>query len=58
MDEKVISDLKLFITATMSQQTSDIRKDISKLGKKIDELSTSVAEALDTSNDSVESRSE
>lgn len=77
MDENVITDLKQFIAATVSQHTSELKEDISgikedisgikndisglrkdalRIDKKIDDLSASVAEALDTGNDSTESR--
>jgi hypothetical protein len=62
MDEDVIADLKQFIVAQMAQQLSELRselrQDISrvekKLEKKIDNLSASVAEALDKSNEVIE----
>ncbi len=71
MNEDTISDFKQFMTATISQQTADIREDLIKLDKKIDEkienldkklsekidnLSVYVAEAIDNSNSAVEDR--
>lgn len=57
MDEDIIQDFKQFIAATVTQQTSDIRGDISdvrqdikkldtKLSAKIDDLSQSVGQAM------------
>ncbi len=69
MNEDTINDLKQFISATVSQQTSDLRQDIQyldkkidssikqldvKLSTKIDDLSDSVAEALTASNDAID----
>ena len=67
MDDSQISDLKHFIASIISQQTStireevvtdireDIRKEIkaldNKLTAKIDDLSASVGEALNASNE-------
>lgn len=71
MDDEIINDLKQFITASLSQHFSDVarksdlddvarKSDIEqsekRLEKKIDDLSTHVAEALDTSNDAVQSQ--
>jgi hypothetical protein len=60
MRDDTIQDLKQFISATVSQQASvlraDIRADIENLDKKlsgkIDDLSASVAEAIDATNES------
>lgn len=53
-DEDVITDLKQFIAATMSQQLSlfrvEVGEDILRLENKIDDLSASVAEAIDDAN--------
>jgi predicted transport protein len=58
MNEDVIADLKQFIAATVSQNTADIRSDMQrlddKLSHKIDDLSDSVAEAISSSNDTVQ----
>jgi len=58
MDEDTITDLKQFITATVSQQITDVRNDIvaldKSLNKKIDDLSTHVADALDASNEAIQ----
>jgi uncharacterized coiled-coil protein SlyX len=58
MNDDTIQDLKQFIAATVSQQTSDIRTEIKqldeKLSNKIDDLSNSVGEALDKSNEAAE----
>ncbi len=60
MNEDTINDLKQFITTTVSQQTSDIRDDIEKLDNKlsgkIDDLSASVAEAMDNTNEAVDTQ--
>jgi len=67
MNDDAIQDLKQFIAATVTQQTSDLaskddiaklKEDIvdldNKLSAKIDDLSNSVAEALESSNEAVE----
>jgi hypothetical protein len=65
MNDDTVNDLKMFITTTISQQTTDIRGEISsirgdikkldvKLSNKIDDLSSSVADALDSSNDATD----
>lgn len=66
MNEATINDLKQFITAAMSQQLTlqtqeikdEIRKEVKeelvKIGAKIDDLSASVAEAIDTSNNTTQ----
>jgi len=58
MDEDTINDLKQFITTVISQQTFDItgritvvENKVDTVDSKIDSLSKSVADALDTSND-------
>lgn len=57
MNDDVIQDLKQFIAATISQQTSDLatKEDINqldeKLSNKIDNLSSSVAEAIEQTNE-------
>lgn len=58
MNEEIIADFKQFITSTISQQTSDLsgdiqemRGDIKRLDQKIDDLSISVAEAIETTNE-------
>ncbi|HKU18044.1 MAG TPA: hypothetical protein VJP80_02110 [Candidatus Saccharimonadales bacterium] len=59
MTEDVITDLKQFITATVSQQTIELEKKFDhkidqldhKLSSKIDALSAAVAEALDAANE-------
>lgn len=59
MNEDVIADLKQFIAATVTQQTTDLRLELSgkidstdkKLSKKIDDLSAAVAEAIDKANE-------
>jgi polyhydroxyalkanoate synthesis regulator phasin len=71
MDEDVIADLKQFITATISQQMSDVatkddiasiraematKTDITRLEQKLDELQQAVGEAVDTSNDAADAR--
>ena len=60
MNDDTIADLKQFITATISQQTFGLatKEDITNLDKnlssKIDDLSNSVAEALESSNGATE----
>lgn len=60
MNEDVIQDLKQFISTTVSQQTSGLatKEDISdldnKLSRKIDDLSDSVADALESGNEATE----
>ena len=60
MNDEIINDFKQFVTATVSQQTSDIHDDIekldTKLSNKIDDLSTSVAEALNSTNDATDTQ--
>lgn len=65
MNEEIIADFKQFISATVSQQTNDLRGDmremredikemrgdIERLDQKIDDLSISVAEAIETTNE-------
>ena len=65
MNEEIIADFKQFIASTISQQTSDLRGDIQemrgdiqemrgdikRLDQKIDDLSISVAEAIETTNE-------
>lgn len=62
MNEDTIADLKQFIATTVAQQTVAITNDIGKeiknlddrLSTKIDDLSRSVAEALDVSNEATD----
>ena len=66
MNDDVIADLKQFIAATISQQSSSLREDIvgtlrediekldDKLSGKIDDLSSSVAEALDSHSEAMQ----
>ncbi len=69
MNDDIVNDLKQFITATVSQQlanqTEDILEDVkkleikidngnSKLNHKVDDISISIGEALDTANDVVD----
>ena len=60
MNDEIINDFKQFVTATVSQQTSDIHDDIekldTKLSNKIDDLSTSVAEALNSTTDATDTQ--
>jgi hypothetical protein len=71
MDQDTIDDLKQFIAATIRQQTVDMttKDDLKtlatkddlvrldqKLTAKIDDLQTSVSEALDTSNEAVDNQ--
>ncbi len=69
MNDDIVNDLKQFITATVSQQlanqTEEILEDVkkleikidngnSKLNHKVDDISISIGEALDTANDVVD----
>ena len=56
MDENVIQDLKQFIAATVSQQTSEIVVRLDKVEQKIDDLSHSVAEAIENTNESTDTQ--
>lgn len=68
MNEDVITDLKQFIVATVSQQAVSLRIDLTeafdakingldkKLSGKIDDLSASVADALEAATESNEAR--
>ena len=68
MNSDVIDDLKQFIASTVSQQLTlhlgelkvELKEDIKsldkKLSNKIDDLSASVAEALDAQDDATESK--
>ncbi len=75
MNEEIITDLKQFISASISQQTAEIRGDISelrgdvgeirgdiselrgdikRLDNKIDDLSASVAEAIEVGHEATD----
>ncbi len=56
MNDDTISDLKQFIAASISQQTADLRDDLQRMDTKIDNLSSSVAEAMENSNDVTETQ--
>jgi uncharacterized protein YoxC len=64
VNDETIQDLKQFIAATVSQQTSSLRDDVrgdikkldDKLTRKIDDLSASVAEALDATHEATHSQ--
>lgn len=68
MNDDAITDLKQFITATVSQQSTGLREDIvntlrkdikqldDTLSSKIDDLSTSVTEALENHGDATETQ--
>ncbi len=60
MDEDVVNDLKQFIAATVTQQTSDIKADIAdldrKLSTKIDNLSQAVGEAIEQTNEATDTQ--
>jgi hypothetical protein len=58
MNDDAIQDLKQFIAATVSQQTSGLatKLDVERLESKMDDLSSAVAEALDTSSDAAQSQ--
>jgi len=68
MNDDTIQDLKQFISATVSQQTDDLKQDISgikqdisglkqdiaKLDTKVDSLSAFVTEAIDNFDESTQ----
>lgn len=63
MNDDVAQDLKQFISATITQQTAGLRGHIKRLeakldsvDKKIDNISLSIAEALDYTNEIVDSQ--
>lgn len=62
MNDDTIQDLKQFIATTVSQQLSDVasKEDIKqldeKLSNKMDNLSSSVAEAIEQTNEVQESQ--
>ncbi|MDQ2973229.1 MAG: hypothetical protein M3Q79_01980 [bacterium] len=62
MNDDAIQDLKQFISATISQQTVNLatKDDIAsldkKLSSKIEDLSNSVAEALESTNEATDSQ--
>lgn len=68
MNDDTITDLKQFITTTVSQQGSELRDEIredtrneikkldDKLSKKIDDLSAAVGEAIDVGNEAIETQ--
>lgn len=51
MTEEIVTDLKQFITATVSQQTTELGQRIDNLEHKVDSLTGFVIEAIDTSNE-------
>ena len=58
MNDDKLEDLKQFIDKTISLNVSDVRSDIKnlddKLSAKIDDLSASVASALDSTNEAID----
>lgn len=62
MDSDTINDLKQFIAATISQQTSDLRQDIDRIDKKVEGLDRKIDdrtdEILTTIGESTETRFE
>jgi O-phosphoseryl-tRNA(Cys) synthetase len=60
MNDETVQDLKQFIAATVNQQISDVRDDIKALDQKLtvksDDLSGSIAEALDNTNEATDSQ--
>ena len=67
MDENTIQDLKQFIASSVHQEVSDVRTDIKqldddikhlddKLSTKIDDLSGSVASAIETANETTDTQ--
>ncbi len=52
MNDDTIQDLKQFITATISQQTTDLKDEIERLDKKIDDKADEILSAIgDSTND-------
>lgn len=47
MDSDTINDLKQFIAATISQQTSDLRQDIDRIDKKVEGLDRKIDDRTD-----------
>ncbi len=64
MKDDVIQDLKQFIAATVSQQTGDLGEDLrndmqkmeKRLSKEIKDLSVSIGETLEVTNEPIESQ--
>lgn len=56
MDDDTIQDLKQFIAATVSQQTSEVVIRLDKVEQKIDDLSQSVSEAIENTNEATDSQ--
>lgn len=64
MNDDTISDLKQFISATVSQEVAGLRSDIGsdiknlddKISTKIDDLSLSVSDAIDVSNETTDTQ--
>lgn len=56
MNDDQIDDLKQFISATVSQATSSMatKDDVNRLEAKIDDLASSVAEALDNHSEATD----
>ena len=50
MDEDTINDLKQYIAATVSQQIGEVTERLDRVALKIDDLSQSVAEAIENTN--------
>ena len=57
MNDDALEDLKQFLDKTITLNISDVRSDIksldNKLSAKIDDLSTSVAMAIDNANEAI-----
>lgn len=51
MTEEIITNLKQFITATVSQQTTELGQRIDGLEHKVDSLTGFVIEVIDTPNE-------
>jgi uncharacterized coiled-coil protein SlyX len=56
MEDDTIADLKQFIAATVSQNTAEIREDVRRLDKKVDDISDSIAEAIHKTNETTDSK--
>lgn len=53
-ESRILDDMKQFTTATVSQQTSDIREDLTRLEEKVDDIASGIGEALDISNETTD----
>jgi len=58
MNDDTVQDLKQFISTTVSQEMANLatKDDINRLESKIDDLSGSVAEALENTNETTDTQ--